>query len=228
MDQPRRRQTVLHQHPTLRAGDSLPGLATYVDALGRITLLTTDRLGSSLLGGLGEDDIWVSDLIDGAWSEPRNLNDVSGAPRSTRRSSITAYRSPPTGTRPFGHPHVPAGLAATTSGPHAASTANGAPPRISGRRSTGRAVNTTRSLPRGHRAVPHQRPRRRIRRRRHLHRRPRFEWTVGAHDQRRCDVERARQRPLRVLDTGWRDLPFRLDRGAGFGSKDLWWTQSWK
>ncbi len=60
--------------------DGLPGLSTYVDALGRITLLTTDRLGHSVLGGLGEDDIWVSDLIDSAWSEPRNLNDVSGAP----------------------------------------------------------------------------------------------------------------------------------------------------
>jgi len=60
--------------------NSLPGLSTYVDVLGRITLLTTDKLGQSLLGGLGEDDIWVSDFIDGAWSEPRNLNDVNGAP----------------------------------------------------------------------------------------------------------------------------------------------------
>jgi WD40-like Beta Propeller Repeat len=61
-------------------GDSLPGLSTYIDALGRLTLLTTDRLNHSLLGGLGEDDIWVSELIDGSWSEPRNLNDVDGAP----------------------------------------------------------------------------------------------------------------------------------------------------
>jgi WD40-like Beta Propeller Repeat len=60
--------------------DGLPGLSTYVDVLGRITLITTDRLGHSVLGGLGEDDIWVSDLVGGVWSEPRNLSDVNGAP----------------------------------------------------------------------------------------------------------------------------------------------------
>lgn len=61
-------------------GDSLPGLSTYINALGRITMLTTDRLGVSLFGGLGEDDVWVSERVDGSWSEPRNLDDVSGEP----------------------------------------------------------------------------------------------------------------------------------------------------
>lgn len=61
-------------------GDTLPGLATYINGIGRITMLTTDRLDFSLFGGLGEDDVWVSDLVDGVWSEPRNLDDVSGEP----------------------------------------------------------------------------------------------------------------------------------------------------
>lgn len=61
-------------------GDTLPGLATYINGIGRITMLTTDRLGFSLFGGLGENDVWVSDLVDGVWSEPRNLDDVSGEP----------------------------------------------------------------------------------------------------------------------------------------------------
>ncbi|QCO98001.1 hypothetical protein FCN77_10100 [Arthrobacter sp. 24S4-2] len=61
-------------------GDSLPGLSMYVDTLGLITTVTTDRLGFSLFGGLGEDELWVSRLVDGAWSEPGNLDDVGGEP----------------------------------------------------------------------------------------------------------------------------------------------------
>lgn len=61
-------------------GDTLPGLAPYINALGRLTMLTTDRLGVSLFGGLGEDDVWVSELAAGSWSVPRNLDDVSGEP----------------------------------------------------------------------------------------------------------------------------------------------------
>ena len=61
-------------------GDTLPGMAAYINALGRLTMLTTDRLGVSLFDGLGEDDLWVSELVDGSWSEPRNLDDVRGEP----------------------------------------------------------------------------------------------------------------------------------------------------
>ena len=61
-------------------GSGLPGLLLYVEAVGLLSQMTTDNLGISLFGGLGEDDIWVSYLTNGAWSEPRNLNDVSGEP----------------------------------------------------------------------------------------------------------------------------------------------------
>jgi hypothetical protein len=61
-------------------GSGLPGLSLYVEAVGQISELTMDTLGMSLFGGLGEDDIWVSTLSNSAWSEPRNLNDVSGEP----------------------------------------------------------------------------------------------------------------------------------------------------
>jgi hypothetical protein len=61
-------------------GDALPGLSMYVDVIGLATTYTTDRLGFSLFRGLGEDELWVSNLVDGAWSDPRNLNDLSGEP----------------------------------------------------------------------------------------------------------------------------------------------------
>jgi len=63
-----------------RSGQGLPGLSLYVEAIGQFSAMTTDNLGISLFGGLGEDDIWVSSLTNGVWSEPRNLNDVSGEP----------------------------------------------------------------------------------------------------------------------------------------------------
>jgi WD40-like Beta Propeller Repeat len=58
-------------------GDSLPGLALYVNVVGRVG----GELGITPLGGVGQDEIWVSYLTDGRWSEPRNLNEVPGEPR---------------------------------------------------------------------------------------------------------------------------------------------------
>ena len=57
-------------------GDSLPGLALYVNLVG----LIGGELGITPLGGVGQDEIWVSYLTDGRWSEPRNLNEVPGEP----------------------------------------------------------------------------------------------------------------------------------------------------
>lgn len=58
------------------SGESLPGQALYVHAIG----LITNELGITPFGGLGHEDIWVSYLRDGVWSEPRNLSDVPGEP----------------------------------------------------------------------------------------------------------------------------------------------------
>jgi len=61
-------------------GESMPGLSLYVDAIGLIGDALNVELGVSPFGGLGQDDIWVSYLVDGVWLEPRNLNDVAGEP----------------------------------------------------------------------------------------------------------------------------------------------------
>jgi hypothetical protein len=57
-------------------GEGLPGLALYVNAVG----LLGGELGITPLGGVGQDDIWVSYLTNGVWSQPRNLSDVPGEP----------------------------------------------------------------------------------------------------------------------------------------------------
>jgi hypothetical protein len=62
------------------SGGGMPGLALYVQGVGLVGAVAADGLGVSLLGGLGEDDVWVSELTDGVWSEPRNLADVPGEP----------------------------------------------------------------------------------------------------------------------------------------------------
>jgi hypothetical protein len=62
--------------PYADTNDSLPGLALYVDVVG----LINDELGTTFLGGVGTDEIWVSYLRDGAWSALVNLNDAPGEP----------------------------------------------------------------------------------------------------------------------------------------------------
>lgn len=44
------------------------------------TYLAEEKLGTSVLDGLGLGDVWVSTKINGIWSEPQNLNDVPGEP----------------------------------------------------------------------------------------------------------------------------------------------------
>jgi hypothetical protein len=45
-----------------------------------VNTLSTARLNRSFFGGLGLQDVYVSYLIDGAWSEPESLNEASGEP----------------------------------------------------------------------------------------------------------------------------------------------------
>lgn len=44
------------------------------------TYLAEAKLGVSVLDGFGLGDVWVSNKVNGVWSEPQNLNDVPGEP----------------------------------------------------------------------------------------------------------------------------------------------------
>jgi hypothetical protein len=44
------------------------------------TYLTEAKLGVSVFDGFGLADVWVSYKVNGAWSEPQNLNEVPGEP----------------------------------------------------------------------------------------------------------------------------------------------------
>lgn len=62
------------------SGEGVPGLALYIGALYQANDALFDRFGISLLGGLGHDKVLVSNLVNGAWTEPKKLNDVAGEP----------------------------------------------------------------------------------------------------------------------------------------------------
>jgi hypothetical protein len=58
----------------------IPFLSPFMDVFRVINTLATSRLGRSFFGGLGLNEVYVSYWINGAWSEPQNLNDVAGGP----------------------------------------------------------------------------------------------------------------------------------------------------
>jgi P-type Cu+ transporter len=62
------------------SGEGLPGLALYVNALYLLNDAVLDGFGVSLFGGLGHDKVWVSNFVNGVWSEPKHLDDVAGEP----------------------------------------------------------------------------------------------------------------------------------------------------
>lgn len=55
-------------------------LSPFMDVFRVVNTLSINKLGRTFFGGLGLADIYVSYWIDGAWSEPRSLNDVAGEP----------------------------------------------------------------------------------------------------------------------------------------------------
>ena len=55
-------------------------LSPFMDVFRVVNTLATARLGRSFFGGLGLTDVYVSNWIDGAWSEPRSLNEALGEP----------------------------------------------------------------------------------------------------------------------------------------------------
>src|SRR5512133_2521771 len=79
MDHSRRDKLYFNSNRPFPDGDSLPGLSMYADTVGLITTLTTDRLGFSLFGGLGEDELWGA-----AWST------VPGRNRATSTTSVVS------------------------------------------------------------------------------------------------------------------------------------------
>jgi hypothetical protein len=59
---------------------SIPFLSPFIDVFRLANILATAKLGRSFFGGLGLDDVYVSYWINGAWSEPQNLNEIAGEP----------------------------------------------------------------------------------------------------------------------------------------------------
>ena len=79
----RRGPALRHQQPAVpgrRRAARIPGLSLYIDALFLVETAFTDRLGVSVLGGLGHDKVLVSELRDGRWTPPRRLDEVPGEP----------------------------------------------------------------------------------------------------------------------------------------------------
>ena len=58
----------------------VPFLSPFLIFLRLVDELAPARAAGPYFGGLGLNDIWVSERIGGVWSEPRNLSDVDGAP----------------------------------------------------------------------------------------------------------------------------------------------------
>ena len=57
-----------------------PFLSPFVNVLGMVNTLLESKSGVSLMNGLGLGHVWVSYRIEGVWSKPRRLEDVSGEP----------------------------------------------------------------------------------------------------------------------------------------------------
>jgi hypothetical protein len=59
---------------------NIPFLSPIVNVFRVINTIIANNSGHTLLGGLGMDDIWVTSLVNGVWTEPQNINDVPGMP----------------------------------------------------------------------------------------------------------------------------------------------------
>jgi hypothetical protein len=69
----------MSRRPTGRLS-GIPFLSPFLNVVRVADALATPRLGYSLSGGLGLSDVYISYKVDGAWSEPLNLNDAAGEP----------------------------------------------------------------------------------------------------------------------------------------------------
>lgn len=58
----------------------IPFFSPFMNVLGMVNIIFKSMTGDSLLNGLGLGHVWVSYRIEGVWSEPRRLEDVSGEP----------------------------------------------------------------------------------------------------------------------------------------------------
>jgi hypothetical protein len=58
----------------------IPFLPPFMDVLRVANTLANAKLERTFFGGLGLTDVYVSYWVDGAWSDPQNLNDAAGEP----------------------------------------------------------------------------------------------------------------------------------------------------
>jgi hypothetical protein len=58
----------------------IPFLSPFMNVVRVVNTLATARSGRSFFGGLGLADVYVSYWIDGAWSDPQNINVAAGEP----------------------------------------------------------------------------------------------------------------------------------------------------
>ena len=59
--------------------NGVPFLSPFVDVFEVVNRLAMPS-GRVFFGGLGLDDVWMSHRVNGAWTEPQNINDVPGEP----------------------------------------------------------------------------------------------------------------------------------------------------
>jgi len=60
--------------------ERIPFLSPFMDVLRVANTLANAKLERTYFGGQGLTDVYVSYWIDGAWSDPQNLNDAAGEP----------------------------------------------------------------------------------------------------------------------------------------------------
>ncbi len=59
---------------------NVPFLSPFVNVFEVVNTISSAALGRTVFGGLGLPHLWVSYRINGAWSEPENINNVAGEP----------------------------------------------------------------------------------------------------------------------------------------------------
>jgi len=59
---------------------NVPFLSPLIDISRLLNIIAINKTSHTILGGFGMDDIYISNRINGVWTEPQNINDVPGEP----------------------------------------------------------------------------------------------------------------------------------------------------